>query len=98
MLRNKKNAIVKDAKKVQAKASPGEHRAVYGKYREKRGGYTYLATHIVDELGNVKLSYFRGADGDRYLAAGKDYVNKHLNLDDFFYNTKNLNIEYDVYN
>jgi hypothetical protein len=54
--------------------------------------------NIVDEFGKVKMSYFRGKDGDRYIAAGKDYVEKHINIDDYFYKTKNLNIEYGVYN
>lgn len=91
-----RRALVADSKNVTAKAAPGKHIGVYGHYNQKRGGYTYMAYHIVNDHGEVKLSYIRGKDGDRYIAAGKDYISK-IDLNQFFSNTKGMNIEYDVY-
>lgn len=97
ILEKEKRALIKDASRVKAKAKPGETTMVYGNYSQKRNGRLYMARHIVDEYGKVKLSYFRGEYGDRYIAAGKKYVDEHINLNDHFYNTKNMNVEYDVY-
>lgn len=91
-----RRALVKDARNVTYKAPSGKHAAVYGKYRQKRGGYVYNAMHIVNDQGKVKLSYIRGMDGDRYIAAGRDYISK-LDLKQFFRNTHDMHIEYDVY-
>lgn len=96
-VRRERRKLIEDASKVTAKADPGTTRMVSGKYVSKRGGRAYVASHIVDEYGKVKLSYIRGAQGDHYIAAGKDYVDKHIDLKRYFKNTKNINIEYDVY-
>lgn len=91
-----KAALIADSKNVIAKAPTGKHVMVPGKYHKKRGGYDYMARHIVNDLGQVKMSYFRGTVGDITVAAGRDYVSK-LDLRQFFRSTNNLNIEYDVY-
>lgn len=91
-----RRALVEDAKTVTYKAPAGKHARVYGKYHQKRGGLSYSAMHIVNDRGQVKLSYIRGRDGDRYVAAGKDYISK-MDLNQFFRDTRNMHIEYDVY-
>lgn len=95
-LDREKRELISDAKSVTAKAEPGKTRMVYGKYAQKRMGRAYLASHIVDEYGDVKLSYIRGLYGDRYIAAGKECVSK-IDLGRYFHKTKDLDIEYDVY-
>ena len=92
-----REALIKDAKSIKDKAAPGQTKMVMGKYRQRRFGRLYFAHHIVDEYGKVKLSYLSGNHGEHYVAAGKEYVDKYINLKDHFYNTKNLNVEYDVY-
>lgn len=93
-----KEALIKDGKSIKKiKAAPGQTTSVYGKYRQRRNGMLYIASHIVDEYGKVKLSYFSGKYGEYYVGAGKKYIDEHINLNDYFYNTKDINIEYDVY-
>lgn len=92
-----KNALIADSKLVKTKAPDGKHIIVPGNYQQKRNFTTAnIAYHIVNDLGQVKMSYIRGKDGDRYIAAGKDYISK-LDLSQFFRDTSNMNIEYDVY-
>lgn len=93
-----KEALINDAKNITAKASPGTHISVYGQYSQKRGGLSYNARHIVDEYGKVKMSYINGVLGDRYIAAGKDYVDKNIDLSKYYKRPpKSSDIEYDVY-
>lgn len=87
--------LVNDSKTVTAKAEPGKTKMVYGKYRTKVGNGIQLASHIVDEYGDVKLSYIRGVEGDHYVAAGKNIVSK-MNLNQYFYSLKGT-WDYDIY-
>ena len=92
-----KQALIDDSKKVTAKAPFGKHMMVTGKYHQKMNGKAYVSHHIVDEFGKVKMSYINGKYGDLYIATGKKYIDENINLKDYFRRTKNLNIEYDVY-
>lgn len=93
-----RQALVEDSKKITTKATPGKHISVYGEYQQKQGQYVYMARHIVNDRGEVKLSYICGKDGDRYIAAGKDYVDKNIKLNEYFKRTpKASEIEYGVY-
>ena len=93
-----RQALVADSKKITAKAAPGKHISVYGEYQQKQGQYVQLASHIVNDRGEVKLSYIHGKDGDRYIAAGKDYVDKNIKLNEYFTRIPKVSeIEYDVY-
>lgn len=98
-LAKERRDLINDAKKVKAKAEPGKHRVVTSNhYYQKRGGYAYAARHIVDQYGNVKLSYIRGKYGDRFITTSKKYVDKHIKWTDYFRGTpKQSAIEYDVY-
>lgn len=98
-LAKEKQSLMDDAKTVNAKADPGKHRAVTSsRYTQKRDGKVYTTHHIVDEFGDVKVSYIRGKYGDRILTTGKDYVDKHIKWTDYFRGTpKQSSIEYDVY-
>ena len=98
-LAKERQSLIDDARNVKAKANPGQHRLVTSPhYHQKRGGKVYLASHIVDEFGHVKMSYIRGKYGDRYITAGKDYVDKYIKRTEYFRVTpKQSSIEYDVY-
>lgn len=87
--------LVADSKTVTAKAEPGKTRMVSGKYMQKRNGVGYMAKHIVDEHGNVKLSYIDGVEGRHFVTTGKAYVNK-MNLNQYFHKTSGI-YEYDIY-
>lgn len=91
-----RKALVEDAKNVKYKAPTGTHALVVGKYSQKRAGMIYPAHHLVNDQGKVKMSYIKGADGNRSVAAGRDYMSK-VDLNQYFRNTSNLNIEYDIY-
>lgn len=69
---------------------------VTGKYDQKRNGYVYTTSHLVNDLGEVKMSYINGKDGHRCIAAGKDYISK-IDLKEFFRTTEGIQFEYDVY-
>ena len=87
--------IVKDSKTVNTKAAPGKIALVRGKYMQKNGRYAQIVSHIVDDHGNVKLSYIRGKEGDHFVAAGKEQIAK-MNLNQYF-NSLNGTWDYDVY-
>lgn len=96
-LEKEKRALMNDAKSLTVKAKSGTHLLVTGQYMQKRGGRAYMAHHLVDEFGKVKLSYINGVDGHRYLAAGKKYIKDNVNLNEYFRNAQDMNIEYNVY-
>lgn len=95
-----RKALIDDAnkisKKAQVKAQPGKTMGVTSTNAGIKSGAPY---HIVDENGKVKLSYLKGTHGRIWLAAGKDYVDKHINLADHFRYIDEVKdrIEYDVY-
>ena len=93
-----KEWLINDAKTVTAKAGKGTTLGVSGRsvYKKKYGRYTD-PYHIVDDKGKVKLSYLFGEYGAVTIAAGKEYVDKHIQLDKHFRYVSKLNIEYDVY-
>lgn len=86
-------ALMTDADAVTAKAPAGRHMMVTSSHL-MIGNQT--AHHLVDDQGNVRMSYIRGLSGDRYLASGKDYIDK-LDLKQYFIDTNDMNIEYDIY-
>lgn len=92
-----KQALIDDAKTVTAKAPSGRTIGVTGRYSQKRNGYVYPSYHIVDDMGKVKLSYLQGSSGPKIIAAGKDYVDKNIDLSQHFRNINQIDIEYDVY-
>ena len=93
-----KTQLVADAHLVTAKAPRGKHLSVTGRYSQSRNGQAYVASHIVDDRGNVKMSSLRGKFGDVHIAAAKSYIDKNINLREHF-NTppSSREIEYDVY-
>lgn len=89
-----KQELIEAGKRVSAKAAKGTTQGVSNVVGKKKDT---LAYHIVDDLGNVKLSYAMGTHGAITIAAGKDYVDKHIDLTKHFRDISGLNIEYDVY-
>lgn len=93
-----KTQLVADSRSVTAKAPRGKHLSVTGRYGQTRNGKAYVASHIVDDRGNVKMSYLRGKHGDVYIATAKSYIDKNLNLKEHFRTPpSSREIEYDVY-
>lgn len=87
--------LVEDSKSVRVKAEPGMTRSVVGGYTRKEGNRIYASHHVVDEYGNVKLSYINGVEGHHYVSAGKDAVNK-MDLTQHFNSLDGI-WDYDVY-
>jgi len=93
-----KYALIADSKNVTAKAQKGSTIMVPGKYGYTDTGRLYHpAYHVVDEYGDVKMSYINGVAGQRAVAAGKEYMDKHIDLSKHFYNPKDIDVEYGVY-
>lgn len=89
-----KQTLIEAANRVTAKASKGTTQGVSNVVGKKKLTAAY---HIVDDAGKVKLSYMMGEYGAVTIAAGKDYVDKHIDLTKHFRDISNLNIEYDIY-
>lgn len=98
-----KQALINDAKRVEAnyknRPAPGTTQSVIGKYEVKKNNRLYIASHIVDDKGKVKLSYLSGKYGEQCIAAGKEYMDKNIDLKQHYRNVKAMKkyIEYDVY-
>ena len=84
--------LLQDTANVNFKAPPGEHRMAYGKYKQKRAGRMYNAMHIVNDKGDVVLSYIEGVCGPNAIAESKGYVEKNLDLSKYF--KRSFPIEY----
>lgn len=93
--------LVADSKHVQGKykAEPGRTKDVYGEYQKKFGPIgsrrLHMARHIIDEYGDVKVSFFHGPNGYHFVAAGKEAVNK-IDLKRHFISLEGT-WDYDVY-
>jgi hypothetical protein len=77
-------ALIRDTANVNTKAPAGKHLLVPGKYAQRRGGALYQSRHIVNDKGKVVLSYINGVYGDNCIASSRKYVEKNLNLNDYF--------------
>jgi hypothetical protein len=91
-----KQGLIDDSKNVTAKAPQGKHMWVQSsRYMEKRYGDLYPAYHLVNDRGQVKMSYISGYTTNTMIAAGKDYVSK---LDKtLLKNIRDARTEYDIY-
>ena len=77
-------ALIRDTSNVNAKAPSGKHLLVPGKYAQRRGGLLYQSRHMVNDEGKVVLSYINGVYGDNCIASSRKYVEKNVNLSDYF--------------
>lgn len=76
--------LIRDTNNINIKAPSGKHVMVDGAYSQKRGGFLHPSKHIVNDKGEVVLSYINGIYGDNCVARSKKYVENNLNLKDYF--------------
>ena len=96
-----KKAVAETRKKYEMKADPGKTFGISDYMRYKNNDI--FMYKIIDDKGDVKLTYYEGKFGNRILAAGKDYVDKYIDMNDYFnpHFLRNYDVEalteYDVY-